>query len=71
MQFTAMATLNKVIDAAIVHRIGDLPVDTEAHLQPPAEDRLVNQAFIWHFSASEALSNRLLLEFRLMNPIFL
>ncbi|XP_063888632.1 uncharacterized protein LOC135115637 [Scylla paramamosain] len=35
LQFTAMTTLNKVIDAAVVHRIGDLSIDLDHHLLPP------------------------------------
>ena len=35
LQFTAMTTLNKVIDAAVVHRIGDLNIDLDQHLLPP------------------------------------
>lgn len=39
MQFTAMTTLNKIIDASIVHRIGDLAVNPDAHLQPSSTER--------------------------------
>nr|XP_053646983.1 uncharacterized protein LOC128698671 [Cherax quadricarinatus] len=34
-----MTTLNKIIDAAVVHRIGDLVIVPENHLLPPGSDR--------------------------------
>ncbi|KAG7167928.1 hypothetical protein Hamer_G018351 [Homarus americanus] len=42
LQFTAMTTLNKIIDAAVVHRIGDLVIDPEEHLLPPGTDRCIH-----------------------------
>nr|XP_045618556.1 uncharacterized protein LOC123770570 isoform X4 [Procambarus clarkii] len=44
LQFTSMTTLNKIIDAAVVHRIGDLVIDPDNHLLPPGSDRKVKRA---------------------------
>ncbi|KAA0203875.1 hypothetical protein HAZT_HAZT011115 [Hyalella azteca] len=38
LQFTAMTTLNKIIDAAIVYRIGDLTIVQDHHLLPADQD---------------------------------
>lgn len=41
LQYTAMVTINKVIDSAVVHSLGHVRVRTSAALHHPCNDRSV------------------------------
>lgn len=47
LQYTAMVTINKVIDAAVVHSLGHVRVRTSTALHHPCNDRSVVEHEQW------------------------